>query len=45
VSSSRAVIGGRDAGEAIVPAEQVRLGDFWIPARALFALLDVEMSR
>jgi len=45
VSSSRAVIGGRDGGEAIVPAEQVRLGDFWIPARGLFALLDVEMSR
>jgi hypothetical protein len=45
VSSSRAVIGGRATGEAIEPAEQVRLGDFWVPARGLFALVDVEMTR
>lgn len=45
VSSSRAVIGGRDTGEAIEPGEQVRLGDFWVPARGLFALVDVEMRQ
>jgi hypothetical protein len=45
VSSSRAVIGGRDTGEAIEPVEQVRLGDFWVPTRGLFALVDVEMRQ
>lgn len=42
VQSSRCVIGGRDSGEAIEPAEQVRLGDVWLPARGLFAIAQVD---
>jgi hypothetical protein len=37
IGASRAVIAGRDLGELAPLAEQTRLGDFWIPQRALFA--------
>jgi hypothetical protein len=38
IASSRAKIGGRRTGEATAGAEDVRLGDFRIPRRGLFAM-------
>lgn len=43
VASSRAVIAGRDTGDAIRPREQVQLGDYWLPKAPLFATAHVEM--
>ena len=37
IRSSRAVIAGRDLGELAPLPEQTRLGDFFLPQRALFA--------
>ncbi len=38
LASSRAVLGGRDLGALAPLPEQVRLGDFWLPQRGLFAI-------
>jgi hypothetical protein len=38
VRTSRARIGGRDLGKVVSLSEQPSLGDFWIPARPLFAI-------
>lgn len=38
VVSARAAVHGRDLGAVRERGEQQRLGDFWIPARALFAV-------
>jgi len=45
VRSSRAVIGGRDTGNAIEPAEQVSLGDVWLPSRGLFAIARMDIRK
>jgi hypothetical protein len=44
VVASRAVIGGRDTGEAVVAREQHRLGGVWLPRRGLFAVAEARMA-
>ena len=38
IQTSRARSGGHDYGSVTTMQRQARLGDFWIPARGLFAI-------
>jgi hypothetical protein len=44
IASSRAVIGGRDTGEACNPRAQVNLGDVWLPRAGLFAVASLQLT-
>lgn len=44
ITASRAVIAGRDTGDAVTARVQHRLGDFWIPRIGLFAVARARMA-